>query len=218
MYEGTGSRGRRSKGRNETRWMTLNPLDVIRSDRGIRTQMPSDDALRPELVEQHGESRASLRGAFADDWDGATLIWFFQALVQLQQAGGNVVVICARFNRLWGFDWNVRWKFGVDVFCCELMAFPRPRIDVRRAFFASGGFSFETIRLVLTRLVPPFPLCGPLQDICVPHGVKVRSVHFQLRISWLRLFAEERDGDAIASQIIVRHGVQRLVQISYEMN
>ena len=99
--------------------------------------------LRPELVQQHGKPRPCLGQAFPDDRRRHIVVRFDQVLVQLQHPRGDVIVIRAGRDCLWSFHGDTYRQFAVHIFRGQLIAFPGPRIDVRRTFLPAGHLASE---------------------------------------------------------------------------
>jgi hypothetical protein len=57
-----------------------------------------------------------------------------------------------------------------------------------------------------------------LKEVGVPNSVKVRSVVFLLAICFLRLTTKKCNWQAVSASVIIRGGVQRLMEVADEMN
>lgn len=172
----------------------------------------------PDGVEDGGEADAGFGQLLPNDGSGGALVVVCKAFVEAEDAQRNVRIVGASSNRAGRLDGNVARQAAVGDGLRKGVSLPGPSGEVR-------GLGLPGAKL---RAVFQVEVAGELQrrfagrhllgDIVIPDFVEVGAVIFAPKIRLLRGAVEKGNGQAVAAAVVVRGGVQRLMQVGDEMD
>ncbi len=133
------------------------------------------------------------------------------------------MVVAALHHWLWCLRRHRLRQFAIGSGHSGLMTFPCPVFQVARLLFPHGNPRGKGLTQPVSERRKGLLLLDALDQTCVPNPVQVRMiVLFRAFLRSLafesRLGSEEGHRQAVGSAIVVRRGVQWLMQISHKMN
>jgi hypothetical protein len=129
-----------------------------------------------------------------------------------------VVGISTGVNRLGSFDWDLPAQLSVYDLFRGLVTLPRPIVEIDALILPRCELRLEPFVDRSGELLGGLDAGDALDELHIPHTVKVQLVGRRDLVGLERLLTEERDGNTVAAAVIVRAGVERLVNVAYEMD
>ena len=171
----------------------------------------------PDRIQESGEADACLGQLLLRDGRGGVLVIVAEFLVELRH-GRAADVVRTRSDWARRLDRDGVREAAVHGTLRELMAFPRPGGKIRRLRFPRGFFRAEFLVEFFRDLRRRLTRREALDDFDVPHFMKIGIEHAAQRLRFDGRAIEESDGDAVPAEIVVRRGVQRLMNVAHEMD